>query len=937
MRFKRNYISFLLSGLLILGFALNVKAQQNIENITVTVTFDTEPATFSVIKAPLKYNKAFALSFQVDDGLEVLSSVVLPSFSEANYTDGCGNDIDFTASSSLYCFQSNGENGPDLHDPNDPSFDDNYLTWTRIKDLYNLNYGIFNHGLNGNEDRDIGFKNYSINRHRSYVRRKLYDITSGRVVSNAFVCPGNNEEWTQPAWDNDYKVVLNTKDGGPIGIEGGDVNNSVFDWSDNQFIKRLQPGNTINDVQDFADQLNNKSIDGANYWGSLFTHDFDNDGYPASVFADDFNMIAFRYGKSGVDNILVASDEEIYDYLYIRDAITVNKILNGNTLEITFDGSVPDDMRFYAMSLVIDTAGVQITNISVEGSNGFSKNINSGLVNFYWDDQIVPDPEVLAESHTLHAETTGEQYDAWIAMDYIHTLPLGDKKIELATRLCALEGLQYDEGFCDMTIGPVKIHGDTVYCLGDTVRLIATAGMDFYEWSDGQSTQTLTIVGLNENKDYWVKGTLNSNTTQDNVTVVINPIPNIISHSPTNITHNPGVNDTLWVSTEDASYTYLWNTGELDSSLIVDPIYSTDYYVDVSNAFECSARQDFKVIVDRTFQFTYDSVCYGETTHLLNTSSFPDSVISVLWDLNSDGVFDDAEGDIVNYEFPEFGNHLVGMRSILFEGGIEVVFEVVPVGDFPKVDFIVDNTCIPGQTAFEDQSTVIVGDNDFWQWDFDDGGTDVGSFVSHTYTNPINYNVKLLVTSTIGCKDSLIKIVSIGEKPEFDILNINGDILNEWDTTVINKNDSLYVTIENASSYDSIIWDNKVRNSIYYVKDEGEFYVVVYDKVCDRSKIGNVTINDNGGGEPTTNDIMNLFTPNGDGYNDAWVVSDPNLVSPFSVAVYNRYGNLVYSSDSYNNDWYGGYNDTDLPQATYYYVIEDADGKIFKGPITILR
>ncbi len=88
---------------------------------------------------------------------------------------------------------------------------------------------------------------------------------------------------------------------------------------------------------------------------------------------------------------------------------------------------------------------------------------------------------------------------------------------------------------------------------------------------------------------------------------------------------------------------------------------------------------------------------------------------------------------------------------------------------------------------------------------------------------------------------------------------------------------------------------------------------------------------------PDDDVIMNLFTPNGDGYNDLWIVNDPNIIPPFKVNVYNRSGNQVYSSNNYQNTWDGQYNENPLPQATYYYIIEDAAKIIFKGAITIIR
>jgi len=82
---------------------------------------------------------------------------------------------------------------------------------------------------------------------------------------------------------------------------------------------------------------------------------------------------------------------------------------------------------------------------------------------------------------------------------------------------------------------------------------------------------------------------------------------------------------------------------------------------------------------------------------------------------------------------------------------------------------------------------------------------------------------------------------------------------------------------------------------------------------------------------------MNLFTPNGDGFNDVWFVNTTDILFPIKVTVYNRYGGTVYFSDNYQNDWDGYYKGNPLPQATYYFVIEDSNGNFFRGPVTIIR
>lgn len=81
------------------------------------------------------------------------------------------------------------------------------------------------------------------------------------------------------------------------------------------------------------------------------------------------------------------------------------------------------------------------------------------------------------------------------------------------------------------------------------------------------------------------------------------------------------------------------------------------------------------------------------------------------------------------------------------------------------------------------------------------------------------------------------------------------------------------------------------------------------------------------------------ITPNGDGKNDTWVIDYIEFYPDHVVEIYNRWGEMLFRSDDYQNDWDGTYNGQQLPIGTYYYVIDLNDGKNkpFTGPITILR
>ncbi len=73
--------------------------------------------------------------------------------------------------------------------------------------------------------------------------------------------------------------------------------------------------------------------------------------------------------------------------------------------------------------------------------------------------------------------------------------------------------------------------------------------------------------------------------------------------------------------------------------------------------------------------------------------------------------------------------------------------------------------------------------------------------------------------------------------------------------------------------------------------------------------------------------IPNVFTPNGDGINDTWVILYLETYPGCTVDVFNRYGQPVYHSVGYNKPWDGRYKGNPLPAGTYYYVIDPKNGR----------
>ena len=85
------------------------------------------------------------------------------------------------------------------------------------------------------------------------------------------------------------------------------------------------------------------------------------------------------------------------------------------------------------------------------------------------------------------------------------------------------------------------------------------------------------------------------------------------------------------------------------------------------------------------------------------------------------------------------------------------------------------------------------------------------------------------------------------------------------------------------------------------------------------------------------------FSPNGDGKNDFFVISNLTKYPNATLKIFNRWGNLVYIKDRYDNSW-NGFSNSDkvrlgeeLPNGTYFYVFEPNNGEESKQGFVILR
>ena len=83
--------------------------------------------------------------------------------------------------------------------------------------------------------------------------------------------------------------------------------------------------------------------------------------------------------------------------------------------------------------------------------------------------------------------------------------------------------------------------------------------------------------------------------------------------------------------------------------------------------------------------------------------------------------------------------------------------------------------------------------------------------------------------------------------------------------------------------------------------------------------------------------IYNAFSPNGDGVNDAFRINGLENFPNHELYVYSRWGTQVFTATNYTNDWEATWEGNDLPDGTYFYVLDDGEGNKHSGWVYIHR
>lgn len=355
------------------------------------------------------------------------------------------------------------------------------------------------------------------------------------------------------------------------------------------------------------------------------------------------------------------------------------------------------------------------------------------------------------------------------------------------------------------------------------------------------------------------------------------------------------------------------------------------------------------VIPGPTASFTSVGICPGGSMPFSDNSlTAPGNgpIVGYHWDFGMAALTNDT----ANISNPSYVYNTPGVYQVILQvtdsiGCRDTVHQNVNVYYLPQVSFSGGPTsgCAPLCVNFTDLSTVQNSSAAHWVWHFGDGSMD--TLQNPTYCYPVNgnYNVALTVTSAEGCSytDSLVNYIHVipGPNAAFSFspqtATISDPQIDFTDLSTNNPGDWFWDFGVNGQT-------STLQNPSFIYPDTGYFNVMLVASL-------------NGGSCPDTAYatvfispelliwIPNAFTPNNDLKNDIFlpVFSDPTYVTSYSMMIFDRWGNLVFSTEDPFLGWDGRTKSARAEVDTYVFRIsvKGTDGIPHKyvGHVNLIR
>ncbi|MBK8955379.1 MAG: gliding motility-associated C-terminal domain-containing protein [Saprospiraceae bacterium] len=325
--------------------------------------------------------------------------------------------------------------------------------------------------------------------------------------------------------------------------------------------------------------------------------------------------------------------------------------------------------------------------------------------------------------------------------------------------------------------------------------------------------------------------------------------------------------------------------------------------------------------LNANFEFVYDSCVAGPVQFTDLSSSQYSQLSQWNWSLG-DGITAFSQNPIVNYLRPGTYPVLLTVKDNF--GCQEQFFKQIKWYPSPNVVIFSPNKnegCIPLDIEFKNISFPTDSSYRFI-WRFSDGVVDSGYLVNHIFRQAGSYGLKLEVTSPLGCytENDFSNVIQAFDPPFANwaidrmMVNLNDPVihLDDLTTGTIGRT---WIIQNNKYYYD--------KNLTYELQDTGyhSIQLIAVDRfLCTDTLQATVFAF-----RDFSLYMPNAFTPNGDGKNEEFgPVGQFAAMQYYSMAIYDRWGSLMFSTTNPSDSWNGKYQNTgkEIPPGVYIYELK---------------
>ncbi|NQX97769.1 MAG: PKD domain-containing protein, partial [Flavobacteriales bacterium] len=197
-------------------------------------------------------------------------------------------------------------------------------------------------------------------------------------------------------------------------------------------------------------------------------------------------------------------------------------------------------------------------------------------------------------------------------------------------------------------------------------------------------------------------------------------------------------------------------------------IYNVELVVTTTDGCKDTLVKTVNIYPMPVAAFTFTDECFGTNIPFTDASTISNTITvnnitQWVWD------FDDTNAS--NLQNPSHlygvdGQYDVELTITTDHNCSNSIIQTINVWPLPIIGYSPTEVCLNAPTQFTDTSTVTLGNNVGWSWDFGDASPiDNLQHPIHTYGSDGSYPTQLIVTTNYGCKDSLTQTVTVNPLP----------------------------------------------------------------------------------------------------------------------------------------------------------------------------